>query len=74
MKPNYITNQIHHKCEKKTKKFKKGKRKMNRKEMVRLSPEGIVNFSLILSEPFRVMIINNWMMLKGRELLHTPEK
>ena len=47
---------------------------MNRKEMVRLSPEGIVNFSLILSEPFRVMIIINWMMLKGRELLHTPEK
>ena len=31
--------------------------------MVRLSPEGIVNFSLILSNPFRVMIINNWMML-----------
>ena len=31
--------------------------------MVRLSPEGIVNFSQILSDPFRVMIINNWMML-----------
>ena len=52
MKPNYITNRIHVKCENKNKKFQKGKRKKNRKEMVRLSPEGIVNFSLILSEPF----------------------
>ena len=52
MKPNYITNQIHVKFENKNKIFLKGKRKKNRKEMVRLSPEGIVNFSLILSEPF----------------------
>ena len=47
MKPNYITNRIHVKCENKNKKFQKGKRKKNRKEMVRLSPEGIVNFFFV---------------------------
>ena len=44
-----MTNAKIKKIEKKLKKFEREK---NLKEMIRLSPEGIVCFSLTLSDPF----------------------
>ena len=59
MKPNYLTNQNHDKGENKIKKKEKEK---NRKEIVTLSPEGIVYiFFLILSDPLVEQKKNIWL-------------